>query len=391
MLPYKAQYIKCQKVAFYFSNIITKPINTFKNEQDYFEYYNSVKDNAINAIKESEGYKSFQNEDMNKFAIKNQGYNQKDIYKSFNIEKYFISIDIKKTNFSALYAYDKSIFNGANTYEEFISQFTDKKHIIESKYIRQVIFGNCNCKRHINYEKYLLDQYLTKLLKEYKNNLFFSAKENTSTSDYEIVMFTNDEIIIRIDNSVLNHINDLYDIAKLEAVNEPIPLRIEAFKLLKIEGTDGYIKKIIKGNNENTLDIKCLSPLYYPFVMRILNNQSIKDIDRTFIHEGLLTKIMEDPKIRISDPELDYNNILNIIRDLNSLYAKENGGSQDAVVDSEWALRENIFQLNDDDSTIKEILDYAKSHLCNNEEAVKTIFNKKLQIRLYEEQEIPRF
>ena len=120
-------------------NQFIEEINTFKNEQDYFEYYNSVKDNAINAIKESEGYKSFQNEDMNKFAIKNQGYNQKDIYKSFNIEKYFISIDIKKANFSALYAYDKSIFNGANTYEEFISQFTDKKHIIESKYIKQLM------------------------------------------------------------------------------------------------------------------------------------------------------------------------------------------------------------------------------------------------------------
>ena len=30
-----AQYIKCQKVAFYFSNIITKPINTFKNEKEF--------------------------------------------------------------------------------------------------------------------------------------------------------------------------------------------------------------------------------------------------------------------------------------------------------------------------------------------------------------------
>ncbi len=34
-------------------------ISHFKNEQEYFEYYNSVKDKAINIIKDSDGYKRF--------------------------------------------------------------------------------------------------------------------------------------------------------------------------------------------------------------------------------------------------------------------------------------------------------------------------------------------
>ena len=55
---------------------------------------------------------------------------------------------------------------GTKTWEEFISKFTENKHIINSKYIRQVILGNCNPKRHITYEKYLMNEVLDILIKE---------------------------------------------------------------------------------------------------------------------------------------------------------------------------------------------------------------------------------
>ena len=62
---------------------------------------------------------------------------------------------MNKANFSALHNYNSNIFNNKNTWEEYVSNFTNNEHIINSKYIRQVVLGNCNPKRCITYEKYL--------------------------------------------------------------------------------------------------------------------------------------------------------------------------------------------------------------------------------------------
>ena len=132
-------------------NRFVAELQKYNCEQDYFEEYNRVKDAAINSIKESESYQRFNSEDMNKFAITHKDLPTKDIFKPTNNEKIFISIDMRKANFSSLHSYDKGIFCNADTWEQFISRFTDNEHIVNSKYIRQVILGNCNPKRHISY------------------------------------------------------------------------------------------------------------------------------------------------------------------------------------------------------------------------------------------------
>ena len=141
--------------------LFVKELEKYNCEQDYFEEYNHVKDQAINAIKESDAYQRFNNEDMNLYGIINKGLPSKDIFKPSNDNKMFISIDMKKANFSALKTYDKTIFGSAESWEDFISKFTQNKHIVSSKYIRQVILGNCNPKRHITYEKHLMDKVLS--------------------------------------------------------------------------------------------------------------------------------------------------------------------------------------------------------------------------------------
>ena len=147
-------------------NIFIDELQRYNCEQDYFEEYNRVKDVAILSIKESEAYKRFNEEDMNKYRVTHKNLPNKDIFKPSNDGKLFISIDMRKANFSSLYHYNNSMFSGAKTWEEFISKFTENKHIINSKYIRQVILGNCNPKRHITYEKYLMNVVLDVLIKE---------------------------------------------------------------------------------------------------------------------------------------------------------------------------------------------------------------------------------
>lgn len=89
--------------------IFTDELKKYSNEQDYFEEYNKVKDAAILSIKKSEAYKVFNAEDMNKFAVTHKNLPSKDIFKSSNDGRVFISIDMRKANFSSLKYYGNCI------------------------------------------------------------------------------------------------------------------------------------------------------------------------------------------------------------------------------------------------------------------------------------------
>ena len=268
-------------------NVFVKELEKYKTEQDYFEEYNRIKDEAINFIKSTEAFQRFNEEDMNQYAVINKNLSSKDIYHPSNNGRSFISIDMKKANFSALHFYDASMFDHANTWEDFIGKFTDNQHIINSKYIRQVILGNCNPKRHITYEKYLMDMIFTNLL-----------GLNAITID-KIVFFSNDEIIIDVtDFNVLDkHL--LVPFIKDNLQHIIIPLKVELFTLNKITRTDGYYKVII-GKYKNEIKFKCLDSLYLPFVIRHFLGEEMTESDKVFYHNGLLAQFIEIPKIEVS-------------------------------------------------------------------------------------------
>jgi hypothetical protein len=267
-------------------NIFVRELEKYKCEQDYLEEYNRVKNAAINDIKISDGYKRFNEEDMNKYTVKYKDLPGKDIFKTSNNGKLFISIDMRKANFSALKFYNRSIFDNADTWEEFIERYTENKHIVNSKYIRQVILGNCNPKRQVTYEKYLMGLVLEVLIDE----LGYSASD--------IVFFSNDEIVID-----MGKYEDC--IRKRELIKWQIkgyfniPFRIELFYLRKITGTNGYYKEIVKNIIEREYEFKCLNNYVLPFVLRKFNGEEITENDKVFYHEGLLSKFIEIPEIEI--------------------------------------------------------------------------------------------
>ena len=267
-------------------NIFLEGLQKYYCEQDYFEEYNRVKDAAILSIKESEAYQKFNEEDMNKYRVTYENLPNKDIFKPSNDGKLFISIDMRKANFSSLYHYDNSMFSGAKTWEEFISKFTENKHIINSKYIRQVILGNCNPKRHITYEKYLMNEVL--------NSLYDHVGEE------RVVFFSNDEIVYDMSNiniDTLRLVVKSIDTVLKERID--IPLKVELFILHKIDNTDGYYKEIFKENREKDIEFKCLDNYMLPFVIRNFLGEEITDSDKVFYHEGLLAKFIEVPKIEV--------------------------------------------------------------------------------------------
>lgn len=274
-------------------NRFVKALQEYKCEQDYFEEYNRVKEAAMMSIKESEAFQRFNSEDMNRFAVMHKNLPGQDIFKSTYDGKIFLSIDMCKANFSSLYSYDKEMFDGANTWEEFIGRFTNNEHIIGSKYIRQVILGNCNPKRHITYEKYLMDQVLTLFLHDI-------------VDEDRIVFFSNDEIIYDMsktnDLQALSHVRKCIDETLADQTN--IRFRVELFSLHKISGTDGYYKKIYRDNGMYDIEFKCLDNYIMPFVLRCFLGGEVTESDRMFYHEGLLAKFVEIPHIEVDLKEL---------------------------------------------------------------------------------------
>lgn len=267
----------------------------FKNEQDYFEHYNYVKEEAIQQIKSSTAYKNFNEENMDQFKITHQHLPKIDIFEPHNDKRTFISIDMKKANFSALRYYDKkfksneSMFLNADTWEDFISNFTSNLHLINSKYVRQVILGNCNSRRHTTYEKYIMDNIITALKKDVNE---------------KIVFFSNDEIIFDVTELDVETRIKRHAFISEKLVNSPIPFRVELFTVHKIEGTNGYYKEIydIAKPKQPQIEFKCLDSYILPFVIRKFKNEETNpdsENDKIFYQNGLLSKFLETPTIII--------------------------------------------------------------------------------------------
>lgn len=270
-------------------DLFVEELQKYNCEQDYFEEYNRVKDAAINDIKKSDGFQRFNEEDMNKYSVKYTNLPSKDIFKPSNDKKLFISIDMKKANFSVLKHYDSDIFGKAETWEEFIGKYTSNKHIINSKYIRQVILGNCNPKRQVTYEKNIMGQVLDVLIDVEKIGYFLN----------EIVFFSNDEIVIDMEEYVNCLNNRKITESKVKECFD-VPFKVELFYLRKINGTNGYYKEIIKTLDEREYEFKCLDSYMLPFVLRKFQNQEITESDKVFYHEGMLSKFIEVPEIEVS-------------------------------------------------------------------------------------------
>lgn len=272
-----------------------KWLNQYNCEQDYFEEYNKVKDNAISFIKESEAYNLFNTYDFNKFEIKNKGLPSDAVFKPSNDGKTFISIDMRKANFSSLKHFGdtigKSMFDNCYSWESFMYLFTLNEHIIESKYIRQVILGNCNPRRHITYEKYLMDQVVSLL----------DEKFDGITDVDKIVSFTNDEIIYEVNSKIYSYfsLEIVSYIKKILSDNIRIPFTVEPFTLYKINGIDGYYKIINLEQDKQLIQPKCVDNYMMPFVLRAFLREPVTESDKIFFHEGLLSKFIEVPEIKL--------------------------------------------------------------------------------------------
>lgn len=282
--PYFTQRLKALDVQF----DCVKKFDTFcadlekyDTEQEYFEYYNTVKDSVINMIKDNIEYMKFLNDDFADVRVvtKNITLGNKNLYIEGNQDKTFISIDMKKANFSALRHYSPAIFKNVETWEQYIGFFTPSEHIRNSKYIRQVILGACNPKRQITYERYLM----TMLYLHIKNEL------DGKVSFYSL---GNDEIIISVAGTSVSAKEIKAAIATCpQKIGELV--RFEMFDLQKV-GDYGWMKVIY--DEPERVEFKTINADIYHQIVKHYWNMPITEDDLVFRYNGVLARFLEGVK-----------------------------------------------------------------------------------------------
>ena len=260
-----------------------KEVSIFKDEQQYLEYYNQTKDTVINHIKGKPEYEEFNNYDFNNYKVDNHKIGDHGVFTPKNNNKRLLSFDLKKANFQAFKAFDPNIMDNCNSYEEFISQFTKLDHIINSKYIRQVIFGNCNPKRQVTIEKFLMSGVLDIIINAVGKDL--------------ILTYMHDEIVIDItllDKSIILEI--IANVKKYGKLNN-IEIKNEEYSVYKIPSTEFYVQYFDDGSYK----FKCVPALFYPIIVKQFNGLSVDYEDLTYYYEGYLSKFIEVPKFTFKE------------------------------------------------------------------------------------------
>lgn len=257
-------------------------LENYDDEQSYFEYYNIVKDSVINMIKDCPEYIKFLNDEFSDVKIikRTITVGNNNLYVEGNDGKTFVSIDMKKANFTALRHYAPEIFKNKETWEDYIGAFTNSEHIKNSKYIRQVILGACNPKRQVTYEYYLMA-------------ILYLHIKNTLGDDVNVFSLGTDEIIISVDGTNCSA-NRLKEVIADCPQNIGSLVRFEMFDLQKV-GNYGWMKVIYNGDNDKVV-FKTINADIYHQIVKHYWNEPITEDDLVFRYNGTLARFLEEVK-----------------------------------------------------------------------------------------------
>lgn len=259
-------------------NIVRNEMGSFHSEEEYFSYISSVKNNIIDTIKNTEAFSDFNDQNNPKFLKKNGLFSyheetcniaftrRSDVYNAKNANNKYISIDLEKANFQICKKYNKELVLGAEIYGELVGKFTNSRYLANSKYLRQVIFGNLSSPRQMVMEKYYTGKILQFLL------------DNNAIREKDVKIFTHDEIVLGSNNYLSDIIkNKLYDMIYEEF---GLKTHIESYSIELV--SDYFVKKISNGK----IRIKGIPLVFHSQVYKKYFNIPITKEDLAFIYEG---------------------------------------------------------------------------------------------------------
>lgn len=257
------------------------------NPQAFLEHRRSVKDKILNEILGSEAYKAML-ADKSPLEDYKPLVGSRELYTEEQDGGVFISYDMVKANFQALRYVDPSIVRDCETWEEYVSKFTDIPYIAAAKQVRQEVLGKLNGKRLAAIEKFISSKF-GKIMDDHLYLEPFSIKT--------------DEVIFKF-----NGWPKKYDGQDIVKEFEKFPVRDEEFEGFKFRVNKFRLhmrvfkrafsdKRIVVYEKEDYLNahrriLKAVPAIYYPQVYKLLNGMKIDDSDLVFTHDHELCKFM---------------------------------------------------------------------------------------------------
>ena len=258
------------------------------NPANFVEGFYEVREEVIQWVKNNPAYQKFNNMDMNVYAVDKNKYKQRgrNIYNEGNIGTRLISIDLRKANFQAMNYVDMEIMGNSDTYDEFIRKHTDVPLIVDSKYFRQVIFGQLNPSRVFTVETYMVYQILDFIHKA----LPFKFEINSINAD-EIVIsykeeeyaqnaFENNEAIINLPDVIMKKLGidihtecfylDGYNFYSNKRNRKHFTFYVKNFTTLP--NTNYVLKK----------ELMCVNGQFFSIVYKLINDLPLCDEDYHF-------------------------------------------------------------------------------------------------------------
>lgn len=275
-----------------YENLLSIIENKFNGSiNEFLEYYSKTRDKIVNYLKSTKAFANFNNGKVGQSHGEMEYIGQRNLYTQEQDGGLFISLDMKKANFQTLRYIDKAIMLGADTYENLIGLFTDMDYIKESKYTRQVIFGQMNPRKTMN-----LEREITTMLAHSLIDGSFPIGATMDFNKFNVFSVNSDEVIFKFNGTEEEfekckpYVNDI--------VFKAITFRFNKFKLhhrqFKLATSESPLNVFEK---EDYLDghkrhLHCVPSTYYPQVYKLINGMEIKPSDLVFYYEHELCQFM---------------------------------------------------------------------------------------------------
>ena len=256
------------------------------NINKFLEEYHSLRDSIIGKVSTSDAFKAFCEDEKITAEIKNYKpvmglvnlYTQEQVKEGSNM---FLSLDMKKANFQTLRWIDPAIVMDCETYDEFISKFSDVDIVKKSKRTREIIFGKLNPSRTMKYEKILMgivESYISKtIIPEW----------------FDLFSLNSDELIYKLKpgldfKTAIREVSKKIDETTIR-LNVGLDIRMEFFELVchhfKTRESDKIMNVFVKQMSDGSKSYKCANEIYFPQTYKLINGIPVEDDDLVFYYE----------------------------------------------------------------------------------------------------------
>ena len=246
-------------------------------EESFFKESKRITDSVIEAISSTEAYAYFSNMSLQEYSSNKSDIKQQNIYNQQNVGQAFASFDLSKANYNALKFINPEIVLNTNSYEDLMKLYTQEEYFINSKHIRQVIFGHLNPTRQLRIQSYIIQKrVIPEILK------FMPDTER-------IISASEDEVVIKMlpfESITENYINGLKNF------KSGVPVKYTAFVLRQL-GNKPYFFKEFGYKCKPPVEFKAVPQNYFAECFKYYLKEEPSDFDMCAYHEGRVVKYLD--------------------------------------------------------------------------------------------------